>query len=409
MKVLHIACSIFSLLFSLFIKLMIAIAIRVLSLVRAWLPAPWGTAKTMPPSTFPPAAPSLLNYWWPWIGAQLLISLLSFMPFLATLTTKKMCGQVQPKKDHPAARKEEEEESGTDDISKSPSISFKLTPEKIRQSISLYKDKFKNMGIDIIGHEVLEYRGDLIGCGRYSYVYGVLRTWPGHRVNVPLCVKCITNKKPSAIFQTSIEVLNIAELTSVPGVPRVLAVCLTLPPLFVMTRHSRTTLDVMLRNCIVSDSFLLEVCHQLCVTLDIIHRRKKVHNDVKGNNICVDVKAGNHPKVTLIDYGLMTRVGERLFITPTCERDRRKAEMEHSIKYPWYDLDLYLGGPALPETDIYSVAVLLRQIMRVMDAPSAALQACVRDGLGNQRQRPPLTQFKEVLRASITTLNDRRQ
>lgn len=383
--------------------------IRVFSLVRTRLAALWETTKATSPYTHPSVVPGLWDSWWPWIGVQLLVSLLFFLLFLAALKIKRLWGQAKHRKGHPEARKEEEEESGTGDVSKSPSLSLKLTQEKIRESISFYKEKFKNMGIDIIDHEVLEYRGELIGFGRYSIVYGVERTWPGHRVNVPLCVKCITNKKPSAIFQTCLEVLNIAELSGVSGVPRVLAVCLMLPPLIVMTRHSRTTLDVFLQECFVSDFFFLEVCHQLCVTLDLIHRRRKVHNDVKGNNICVDVRAGNHPKVTLIDYGLMTREGERLFETPTCEGDRMKAQIEHRMKYPWYDLELYLGGPASPETDIYSVAVLLRQVMRAMYEPSAALQACVRDGLGKQGQRPPLTRFKNVLRASITALNNKHQ
>lgn len=382
--------------------------ILVLSLVVTTLTVLWGTATTKPPSTPPPAVPGVWDSWWPWLGVQLLSSLVFFAVYLTK--TKGLWGQVQPKTGQPEARKEEEEEeSGKEDMSRSPSYSLRFTMAEILNSVTLYKQKFKSMGIAIIDHEVMQYRGDILGFGRYSQVYDIKRSWPKYLVNVPLCVKCITNKRPSAMMQTCFEVLNVAELLGIPGVPRVVAVCLSPPPLIVMTRHSRKTLNVLLQECLVSDVFLLEACHQLCVTLDLIHRRKRIHNDVKGNNICVDVKPNNLPKVTLIDYGLMTREGEILFDAPISESDRIKKEAEHRRQYPWYDLDLYMGGPASPQTDIYSVAMLVRQVLRVMFEPPAALHACVREGLGKASQRPPLTRFKAVLRASITALNTKRQ
>lgn len=386
--------------------MIVANPILVFGLLMTGLSMLWKRTATQPPSTPPLVVLGVWDSWWPWLGLQLLSSVVFFVAYM--MMTKRVWDQVQLKASPPEGRREGEA-SGTGDISKSPSISLNLTMEEILYNLRFYTDKFKSNGIAIIDHEVLDYTGEVLGYGRYSQVYAVRRAWPGHHKNVPLCVKLITNKKPSAIILTCIEVLNVVHLLGIPGVPRVVAVCLTPPPLIVMTQHSRTTLNVLLQKCSVSDLFLLEACHQLCVTLDHIHRRKRIHNDVKGNNICVDVRAGNHPKVTLIDYGLMTREGEILFDAPISEMDRMKKVVEHRRQYPWYDLDLYMGGPASPQTDIYSVAVLLRQVLRVMCEPPAALQACVREGLGKPSQRPPLTRFKAVLQAYITALNDNRQ
>lgn len=380
---------------------------RVFHLAMAGVMALWETATAKPPRKpplHPPAAQTILDSWWLWVSVKVVGSLLCCAAYFMSLKTN--WGRPKSKQGHPEVRKEAE--SGAGDLSKTPSISLALTKDEIRKSVNIYKEKFRTLGIDIIGHGVLQYTSVIIGSGRYSRVYAIRQNWPGHRVKVPLCVKCIfNNKKPTAILQTCIEVMNVATLSGVPGVPRVLATCLKSPPLIVMTRHSRITLDVLIHNYTPSDLFLLEVCYQLCLTLDLIHRRKRIHNDVKGNNICVDVKVGNHPKVTLIDYGLMTKEGERLFVAPAGEKERTKAALDHAKQYPWYDLELYLGGPASPQTDIYSVAVLLRHVIRAMHNPPAALLACVNEGLGKTGKRPPLTHFKAVLQTSIAALSQR--
>uniref|UniRef100_A0A0P4WIA8 Protein kinase domain-containing protein n=1 Tax=Scylla olivacea TaxID=85551 RepID=A0A0P4WIA8_SCYOL len=359
------------------------------------------TTERLSRLSLPLPAHGVWNSWGFWIGVKVLSSMLWWMIYFMDL--KRRWHQPKSTQGHPEVRKEAE--NGDGDASRTPSISFALTKQDINKSVNIYKEKFRNFGIDVIGHGVLQYTGEIIGSGRYSRVYAVKSKWPGHRVKVPLCVKCINNNRPTSVFQTCIEVMNMATLCGVPGVPRVVAVCLKAPPLIVMTRHSRFTLDVLLHKYDLSDLFLLEVCYQLCLTLDLIHRRKRIHNDLKGNNICVDVRATNHPKVTLIDYGLMTREGEKLFLTPATERERMIATAEHARRYPWYDLDLYLGGPASPQTDIYSLAVLLRQVMRVMHDSPFALLACVKEGHGKRSKRPPLTRFKAVLQTSIAALS----
>lgn len=380
---------------------------EVFHLAMAGVVALWETATTKPfvePPPPPPPEQSIWDSWWFWISVKVVGTFLCWAAYFIKLKTN--WGRTKSKQGHPEVRKEVDSEAGN--LSKTPSVSLALTKEEIRKSVNRYKEKFRTSGIDIIGHGILQYTSDIIGSGRYSRVYEVKSSWPGHRVKVPLCVKCIAVEKPIAILQTCIEVSNVATLSGIPGVPRVIAVCLSIPPLIVMTRHSKVTLDVLMYKFSLPDVFLLEVCYQLCLTLDLIHRRKRIHNDVKGNNICVDVKVGNHPKVTLIDYGLMTKEGERLFTAPTDKTMLAKAIADHARKYPWYDLELYLGGPASPQTDIFSVAVLLQQVMRVMQNPPAALQACVNEGLGRADKRPSLAHFKGVLRASIAALTPKK-
>ena len=368
----------------------------------------WEMLTTKPywkPPLPPPPAQSVWDSWWFLIGVKVVSSILCCVAYFMHLKTK--WGRRKSGHGHPAVRKEAE--SGDSNGSWTPSVSIGLTKEEIYRSTNIYKERIKNLGVEIIDHGVLQYTSQVIGRGGSSRVYAVEKDWPGHRVKVPLCVKYINRKKPTAILQACIEVMNIATLSGVPGVPRVLAVCLEAPPLIVMTRHSSTTLDVLLYTYVPSDLFLLKVCYQLCHILDLIHCRKRIHNDVKGNNICVDVKIMNHPKITLIDYGLMTREGERLFDKPADERQKRKLVADHAQKYPWYDLGLYLGGPASPQTDIYSVAVLLRQVLKAMDVSPATLRACVHDGLGKTGNRPPLSHFKAILQESITSLIQKHQ
>lgn len=359
------------------------------------------TTERLSRLSLPSPTHDVWDSWGFWIGVKVLSSMLWWVIYFMDL--KRKWRQAKSTQGQPEVRKEAE--SGEGDASRTPSISFGLTKQDIQRSVSIFREKFRTLGIDVIDHGVLQYTGEIIGSGRYSRVYAVKSKWPGHRVKVPLCVKYINNNRSTSVFHTCIEVMNVASLSGVPGVPRVVAVCLKAPPLIVMTRHSRFTLDVLLNKYALSDLFLLEVCCQLCITLDLIHRRKKIHNDVKGNNICVDVRATNHPKVTLIDYGLMTREGERLFQTPITEMEMMKARTEHARRYPWYDLDLYLGGPASPQTDIYSLAVLLRRVMKVMHEPPSALLACVKDGHGKRDTRPPLSHFKAVLQTSIAALS----
>ena len=49
----------------------------------------------------------------------------------------------------------------------------------------------------------------------------------------------------------------------------------------------------------------------MCVTLQGIHARGYLHNDIKEDQIAVEINEAGDVKATLLDLGCMTRIGER--------------------------------------------------------------------------------------------------
>lgn len=93
----------------------------------------------------------------------------------------------------------------------------------------------------------------------------------------------------------------------------------------------------------------VSVCLQVARTLREIHLRGVVHNDIKGNNVCVQ-HSDQGPMATIIDFGLARTIGSPSVYrhAPTC-------------RYPWAAPEL-LQEDALPcfeESDVYSLAYLI--------------------------------------------------
>ena len=70
-------------------------------------------------------------------------------------------------------------------------------------------------------------------------------------------------------------------------------------------------MDVANGTLVVSVAKVFQCLSQVADILQNIHTRGLVHNDVKPANITIEVDKDNKVKVTLVDLGLMTAVGER--------------------------------------------------------------------------------------------------
>ena len=102
-------------------------------------------------------------------------------------------------------------------------------------------------------------------------------------------------------------------LRDVSGVPRVLGISES-PLALLMTRHGRYTLfDVAKGRTEGLEISVGQVFQGLALLVDIlrdIHAYALVHNDVKPDNVIIEVDEDGLVKVTLLDFGFMTAVGE---------------------------------------------------------------------------------------------------
>lgn len=95
-------------------------------------------------------------------------------------------------------------------------------------------------------------------------------------------------------------------VAKVPGVPRVMALCLS-PPSVVMTRHGSITLYDMFFMTPQSDGVILEVLREAANTLHELHEAGFAHNDIKNDHISIDYdSATGQVEVTLLDLGFMS-------------------------------------------------------------------------------------------------------
>lgn len=103
-------------------------------------------------------------------------------------------------------------------------------------------------------------------------------------------------------------------LRDVSGLPRVLGISEN-PLALLMTRHGRYTLFDVARGrtegLVVSVAQVFQGLYQLADILQDIHLHGLVHNDIKPDNVMIEVDEEDQVKVTLLDLGLMTAVGEQ--------------------------------------------------------------------------------------------------
>lgn len=80
-----------------------------------------------------------------------------------------------------------------------------------------------------------------------------------------------------------------------------------------------------------------------------------IHNDIKGNNVCVSVES-NDLAVTVSNLGLAHPVGTRMKFGDTNTSDLRR--------YPWLTLKLLLHDqPCCEATDMNGLAHLIQVVM----------------------------------------------
>lgn len=239
----------------------------------------------------------------------------------------------------------------------------------------------------------------LLGSGASCEVFALdEEDYPNHP---PLCIKVYTqnqdnNDKLLRLAQS--EAWYLSALAQVAGVPRVVGVGQE-PPCLVMTRHAASFHHFL--DTVPSDLKILQAVKELCHVVSSVHRAGFIHNDIKLGNVSVD-GTGPAIQVTLLDAGSMTSVGESVYRwyrgREAVVREKRRVEM-----CPWYAPELYLGGPATPQTDVFSLGYLIDRVIhccaiKVHKRLQEQLQLC----LGQPGTRPAIKDLINSINRSIT-------
>lgn len=208
---------------------------------------------------------------------------------------------------------------------------------------------------NLVSHQLGEH--SLLGVGAFSAVYAV------HLLDVPypICLKVLSPKHAS-LGRVLLECDNLRLLEEVDGLPRVLAV--SLEPLgFFMTQHgsSGSTMDRWKKSSMKpSEALVIGSVYRLCTILSNVHSLRVCHNDIKLNNVAVEVEASGRVDVTLLDFGLMRPFGSYPW------GYSRVIDPSKSLK-PFYDPELIVGKkPCSEQTDVYAVGYLVSCLLPLL-------------------------------------------
>jgi len=176
------------------------------------------------------------------------------------------------------------------------------------------------------------------------------------------------------------EAKTMRTLRAVEGVQRLVGLC---PRRFVLvTQYAGPDLDVYLQQTEVLPQKRVSIALQVAKISRAIHSHGLVHNDLKGNNLCVRPTPGGL-EVTAIDFGMTFKTGSRLTFT------------DDPTKH--YAPEMCGGGlgESTSATDVYSVGFLLAPLFP--DAEGALAQWLARSQSAKPADRLGLDALEEAL------------
>jgi serine/threonine protein kinase/class 3 adenylate cyclase len=198
--------------------------------------------------------------------------------------------------------------------------------------------------LELAGYRPLERLGE----GAFGVVYKAEQQGSGKLVAVKVLSPAL-GENSSTRIRFSQELDRLRKVNA-PGVVKVLDERLDhQPPFFVMELIEGTTLQEALLDA--EPERIAQVFREICVTLDRAHYAGIVHGDIKPGNILV--QADGTP--VLLDFGMTMMQGEpqsgrmpvsTLLNTPTCVAPEQ-----------------IRGGVARPESDVYSLGILLFKVL----------------------------------------------
>ena len=190
-------------------------------------------------------------------------------------------------------------------------------------------------------------KGKILGQGTYGTVF---RTkYQGQDAILKLARK--DTDRYARVFRDEAEKLK--KIDGIAGAPLLLAQREKAPMALVQQcLPGRTLLDII-NDPSISFKTLLELYPEIAQKLDDLHSIGFVHNDLKEDNIIIDLPSPGHgerPKVHIIDFGLATRVGE-------------SAGLRISKPHPIYAPEVCRGVKSFPYSDVFSFGAMLKRML----------------------------------------------
>ena len=148
----------------------------------------------------------------------------------------------------------------------------------------------------------------------------------------------------------------------------------------------------------------LRIVADVAKSLDEVHAKGYLHNDIKSDNITVTGYPSN-PCVHVIDFGLATLVDDsfyfELFDLPRC----LKKQKQFVFRSP----ELKKGEPLQPSSDVFSIGVMLRDVcvymkhQRLYELLWPLVEACTQE---LPEDRPPLSKVWQDVQDMLSILTD---
>ena len=206
----------------------------------------------------------------------------------------------------------------------------------------------------------------------------------------PLVIKTFS-KFGNGLSDLVYEATNLQYLRQVPGVQRLVGVCVQTRQM--ITHFRGTTAQHYFKRAAPSLADTFSVFWQISRTLQQVLDKGLAHNDIKADNVCIQADSDG-PRATIIDFGLADKVGNVL--------NYRKPS--HPSHYPWLAPEVTRHThPCGEASDVYSLACLIKQSLPARSRPRqqpslAPLRELVRRGkLITPGKRPRLSEFTELL------------
>nr|XP_045588819.1 serine/threonine-protein kinase CTR1-like [Procambarus clarkii] len=225
--------------------------------------------------------------------------------------------------------------------------------------------------------QLLRKKIKTLGSGTYGRV--VLVNWHGEQA----ALKVANHASAAKSFKREASVLS--ELKGAGGAPLLLAVSQDRPALLT-TYKGDTNVDKILcqpRYDVVQIGF------KIGLKLLHVHTKGYVHNDIKSNNVMIE-GSPDHPKISVIDFGLSCKSGEVVLT---------KGDPED---YPLYAPELLAGEPSTFSSDVFQYGRLMQEILEVTGTKDPVLVNLFQEAtLSNQEWRPSLPNLLRRLQDHI--------
>ena len=135
------------------------------------------------------------------------------------------------------------------------------------------------------------------------------------------------------------------------------------PRLLGVSYHSRLilqefimghTIEHLLSTMMLTDDQWLQVLCKMARGLEDLHMKGIIHNDLKSDNVLVNITVSGRVSVAILDLGIARYTGT----VWGCNGNPHK--------YPWMGPEILKGGICSPASDVYGLGFIIHEIQQVL-------------------------------------------